>query len=78
MNGVHYRLKTVGLRADYLLNFNTAFGGYNRNRLFEVVGVAGIEGIYAKKSMDKAAIVPGARNWFTRKSSPDKRYRLLR
>ena len=60
VNGVHYRLKTVGLRADYLLNFNTAFGGYNRNRLFEVVGVAGIEGIYAKKSMDKTAIVPGA------------------
>ena len=59
MNGVHYRLKTVGLRADYLLNFNTAFGGYNRNRLFEVVGVAGVEGVYAKKSMDKAAIVPG-------------------
>lgn len=49
VNGVHYRLKTVGLRADYLLNFNTAFGGYNRNRLFEVIGVAGIEGAYAEE-----------------------------
>ncbi len=59
VNGVHYRLKTVGLRADYLLNFNTAFGGYNRNRLFEVIGVAGIEGAYAKKSADKATFSPG-------------------
>ena len=59
VNGTHYWLKTAELRADYLLNFNTAFGGYNRNRLFEVIGVAGIEGAYAKKSADKATFAPG-------------------
>ena len=59
VNGVHYRLKTIELRADYMLNFNTAFGGYNRNRLFEVFGIAGLEGAYAKKSADKAVFAPG-------------------
>lgn len=35
-------LKTAGVQADYLLNLSSAFAGYDRNRGFELFGIAGI------------------------------------
>lgn len=51
-------LKTVGGSLDYLLNLNSAFGGYNKERKFELIGVAGVDLVYGVKNGDKN-IVPG-------------------
>ena len=42
-NGVSINTNFVGLSADYLMNMSALLRGDNPNRLFEVLGIAGLE-----------------------------------
>lgn len=53
-NSIAQRRSYIGLTADYLANFSALASGYDYDRLFEVVGVAGLDyymGLSKEKSM---------------------------
>ena len=46
VNNPPYRARTLMLSADYLLNMTNVVAGYRDDRLFEVIGGAGVSAIY--------------------------------
>lgn len=51
-------MKMLGARLDYLFNFNSAFGGYDPQRRFELILVAGLD-VTARRYDGRRAIKPG-------------------
>lgn len=55
----HGDLKHIDLRADYMLNLNNVFGGYDPDRIFSLIGIAGVNMAASKDRDDSWNYAPG-------------------
>lgn len=51
--------KHVDFRADYMLNFNNVFGGYDPDRIFSLIGIAGLNLAATKNGSASWKYAPG-------------------
>lgn len=56
---VNRKLKHVDLHADYMLNINNVLWGYDENRLFSLIGIAGVNLAGTKGVVATAQYAPG-------------------